>query len=66
MPWKLVEVPDDGEETLLDWELIGIKTALESAARSSNPGYPANSAFGRIWNKLLPLFAIAIANDHNK
>jgi hypothetical protein len=66
MPWRLVEVPEDGEGTLSDWEVIGIKTALESAARSGNPGYPANSAFGRIWNKLLPLFERAIANDQDE
>jgi hypothetical protein len=66
MPWQLCEVPDDGEDTLSDWDLIGVKIALESAARSGNPGNPADSAFGRIWNKLLPLFAIAMANDHNK
>jgi hypothetical protein len=66
MPWKLVEVPDDGEDTLSDWELIGVKTALESSARTFAPCDPADSAFGRIWAKLRPHFERAITNDHDK
>jgi hypothetical protein len=62
MPWRLVEVPDEDEETLSDFELLGIKVSLESSARTAAPCDPADSAFGRIWNKLLPLFDRAIDN----
>jgi hypothetical protein len=47
MPWQLCEVPDDGEDTLSDWDLIGVKIALGTSAGIANPGNPADSAFGR-------------------
>jgi hypothetical protein len=65
MPWKLVEVPDDDEGTLTDWELIGVKVSLETSAGVGQPGDPAASPFGRIWAKLRPHFAKAIENDRN-
>jgi hypothetical protein len=62
MPWKLVEVVDDDEGTLTDWELLGVKVSLESSAGVGNPPNPADSPFGRIWAKLLPYFAKASEN----
>jgi hypothetical protein len=66
VPWKLVEVPDDGEDTLSDCELLGVKISLFTSACIANPGDPADSTFGRIWTKLRPHFGNALLNEVSK
>lgn len=66
MAWKLVEVPDDDNGALSDWELLGVKVSLESTARIGNPDEPADSVFGLLWSKLWPYFARAIDNEHQR
>jgi hypothetical protein len=61
MAWKLIEVTDEGDETLSDWELIGVRIALDSAIGKSTFG--AESPFLRILTKLAPQIAKACQRD---
>jgi hypothetical protein len=61
MAWKLVEVTGEDDEALSDWELIGVKLALVSAAGKSVFG--AECPFLRILTKLAPQIAKACQQD---
>jgi hypothetical protein len=64
MAWKLIEVTGDDDETLSDWELIGVKLALVSAARKS--AFGVECPFERILTKLLPQIAKAYQPDEEQ
>jgi hypothetical protein len=63
MAWKLTEVPDDDDEALSDWELLGVKVSLQASAQGETEGV---NVFGPIWGKLWPYFARAINNEHRR
>jgi hypothetical protein len=61
MAWKLIEVTDEGDETLSDGELIGVQIALASAARKS--AFGEESPFVRILTKLAAQLTKAFQQD---
>jgi ABC-type uncharacterized transport system YnjBCD substrate-binding protein len=63
MAWKLTEVPDDDDEALSDWELLGVKVSLQASAHGETEDV---AVFGAIWGKLWPYFARAINNEHRR
>jgi hypothetical protein len=66
MAWKLVEVPDDDDEALSDWQLLGVKVSLESETRKGNQDVRDSNPFAVIWVKLGTYFARAINNEHRR
>jgi hypothetical protein len=66
MAWKLVEVPDDDDEVLSDWQLLGVKVALESVILKVDQDVSDSNPFAVIWVKLGMHFARAIENEHRR